>query len=40
MNKKSIVSLTNKISIVAIFLLLYWVFTFAVIMDNGRDETP
>jgi hypothetical protein len=30
MNKKSVVSLTNKVSIVAIFLLLYWVFIFAV----------
>jgi hypothetical protein len=30
MNKRSIVNLTNKVSIVAIFLLLYWVFIFGV----------
>jgi hypothetical protein len=30
MNKKTIVGLTNKVSIVAIFLLLYWVFIFGV----------
>ena len=30
MNKHSVVSLTNKVSIIAIFLLLYWVFIFAV----------
>jgi hypothetical protein len=30
MNRKSVVNLTNKVSIVAIILLLYWVFIFSV----------
>ncbi|MBD3356151.1 MAG: hypothetical protein GF363_03275 [Chitinivibrionales bacterium] len=30
MSKRSIVGLTNKASLIAIFLLLYWVFIFSV----------
>jgi hypothetical protein len=35
MYKKSIISLTNKVSIVVVFLLLYWVFIFSVSMVFG-----